>query len=126
MRSISCYPIDSSLNTSLAQEHELKLLSSILRGLPFDDHNGKAFVWEEHSKLKLVTFNHRGWEIASVFEELKKGRSGKGVIKPEKLSVDGERREILYRTIQPVWDGDVGLGYLPSSEWVERVSKSLN
>lgn len=73
-----------------------------------------------------MNFNHRGWEIASAFGEVKKGRNGKGATEPEKLSIDGGRREILYRTPQQTWDRDVRLGYLPSSEWVEAVSKDLN
>ncbi|EKJ69684.1 hypothetical protein FPSE_10098 [Fusarium pseudograminearum CS3096] len=100
------------------------LLHSVLKGFLCRSHSGDAgqLKWEEICKLRFVTVNCQIYEIASKF-----GKGGKGIGKPEKFTVPGNpKREVMFRNITGTGPTTLHVGFDPTFQWVEKVSKDLD
>lgn len=80
----------------------------------------ESLVWENHTKLRRVSVRYRTWDIASKF-----GKAAPGMEAPEKIVGDGVNQalSVLCRDITRTFPRYINIGYDPTCEWVEQVSK---
>ena len=81
---------------------------------------GKAFVWEDHFRLKQVSAFYRTWEIASKF-----GKGQKGMLKPERLTGKLQDRGVWVRDVTDFVSLRMDVGFDPTFAWVDEVISTL-